>query len=267
MFLRSLSIISSLPLLAISILFGNSTFNQQETSIGISDNIYVSDTTYHHKCAGSTLPGVVILDMPEPGDQGRQHSCAAWAVVYDAGSYYMHFTKGQPYSDSGTLSPMFVYNRLSKGRSGITSLLDNLILFKKEGACSFKTMPYNPYDCSTQPDSAQGLDAAKHKIKGWQQTDSYNLQSLKTILSQKKPVIFSIIIDEGFDKITAPFIWRERCGTLEQTHTMVLTGYDDARHAFLVMNSWGISWADKGFVWIDYDFFLKNVLGCCYVLI
>jgi hypothetical protein len=261
MLLRNLSFISLLPLLAFSTLFRYNTLNRPEAGV------YINDTSYGQKWAVPPLPGAVSLDMPEPGDQGKQHSCAAWAVVYDAGSYYMHFTKGQPYGDSGKLSPMFVYNQLAKGRSGITSLLDNLIFFKKEGACSLKTMPYNAYDCSTQPDSAQRLDAEKHTIIGWQQIDSYNLYSLKTILSQKKPVIFSIVIDEGFDKITAPFIWEERCGRLEQTHTMVITGYDDSRHAFLVMNSWGITWADKGFVWIDYDFFLKNVLGCSYVLI
>jgi len=257
---RNLSIISWLPLLFSTLCPYSPSFQEGAT-------IDVRDTSYTQKSAAPALPGVVTLEMPEPGDQGSQRSCAAWAVVYDAGSYYMHCRNGQPYSDSARLSPMFVYNQLPRGRSGITSLLDNLILFKKAGACSLQTMPYNPNDCSGQPDPFQRRDAEKHKIEGWQQTDSYNLLSLKTNLYQKKPVIFSIITDEGFDKIKAPFIWKERCGPLEQTHTMVISGYDDTKHAFLVMNSWGISWGDKGFVWIDYDFFLKNVLGCSYVLI
>jgi C1A family cysteine protease len=40
----------------------------------------------------------------------------------------------------------------------------------------------------------------------------------------------------------------------------VIAGYDDGRNAFLVMNSWGTSWGDKGFIWIDYHFFSSNVL-------
>jgi len=205
--------------------------------------------------------------MPPPGDQGMQRSCAAWATVYGAGNYYMHLATGRPYSDSGNLSPGFIYNQLSKGKCGITSLLDNLYLFKAEGSCSLKTMPYNANDCFTQPDSVQRCNAENYKIKGWEKIDPYNLILLKRAVFQKKPVIFSIVIDEGFDKITAPFTWRERCGRMEQTHTMVIAGYNDRRNAFLVMNSWGTRWGDKGFIWIDYHFFLSNVLPDGYILI
>ena len=34
---------------------------------------------------------------------------------------------------------------------------------------------------------------------------------------------------------------------------MLLVGYDDDRHAWLVRNSWGTGFGDQGHVWIDYD--------------
>jgi hypothetical protein len=229
--------------------------------------ISVIDTSEVYTSATRLLPLAVRLEMPLPGDQGMQRSCGAWATVYGAGNYYVHLRTGKPYSDTGNLSPAFIYNQLSKGTRGITSLLDNLNLFKTEGACSLKTMPYNAKDCSAQPDGIQRCSAKNYKIKGWEKIDPYNLTLLKGAVSQKNPVIFSIVIDEGFDKITAPFTWKERCGRLEQTHTMVIAGYDDRRNAFLVMNSWGNKWGDKGFVWIDYQFFLENVLPDGYILI
>lgn len=226
----------------------------------------VSDTGNYYTSNVGALPPAVRLNMPVPGNQGKQPSCSAWAVVYGAGNYYMHLTTGKPYSDSENLSPAFVYNQLPKGSHGATAFMDNLELFRVEGACSLKRMPYNANDYSAQPDSAQCLDAAKYKIKGWRKIDLHDLILLKKVLFQKKPVIFFIATDEGFDKITPPFIWKERCGSLGTVHSMVIAGYDDERNAFLVMNSWGTSWGDKGFAWIDYQFFLENVSPKGYIL-
>ena len=73
------------------------------------------DTNNNHASGFETLPPAVLLDMPVPGDQGKQLSCGAWATVYGAGSYYMHLITGKPYSDSENLSPAFVYNQVPKG--------------------------------------------------------------------------------------------------------------------------------------------------------
>ena len=234
---------------------------------GVTLGVFPIDTIDYYTGETKILPAAITLDMPKPGDQGMQRSCGAWATVYGAGNYYMHLNNGKAYNDSENLNPGFIYNQLSKGRCGITSLLDNLLLFKSEGSCSMKAMPYNSGDCVTQPDSLQRVDAKSFKIKGWEKIDPYNILVLKSALSKKKPVIFSVVIDEGFDKIKAPFVWKERCGRLEQTHTMVVAGYDDARNAFLVMNSWGTAWGEKGFIWIDYKFFSDNVLPESYILI
>ncbi len=204
--------------------------------------------------------------MPVPGDQGRQPSCSAWAVVYGAGNYYIHHTTGKPYSDTDNLSPAFIYNQLPKGKGGTTSFMDNLELFRADGACSLKNMPYYANDYSARPDSIQRLNAAKYKIKGWEKIDPHNPELLKAAVFQKKPVIFFIATDEGFDKIAAPFTWKYRSGRLGSIHAMVIAGYDDSRNAFLVMNSWGTSWGDKGFAWIDYQFFLQNASPNAYIL-
>lgn len=34
---------------------------------------------------------------------------------------------------------------------------------------------------------------------------------------------------------------------------MVIVGYDDARGAYRVQNSWGADWGDLGYLWWDYD--------------
>ncbi|KAA9041229.1 C1 family peptidase [Ginsengibacter hankyongi] len=279
--LKNLAILLSFPMLTVSFLPGQNVFNNKNktTISGFSNNpmsiigdwvdagLAVTDTTKFYTSATNSLPPAVTLDMPVPGDQGKQSSCGTWAAVYGAGSYYMHRITGKPYSDSENLSPAFIYNQLPKSKSGVTALIDNFKLFKTKGACPLNCMPYNANDYLTQPDSTQCRYAGNYKIKDWKWIDPHNLILLKRAIFEKKPVIFSITTDEGFDKITPPFIWKDRCGPLEQLHSMVICGYDDTRNSFLVMNSWGTSWGDKGFIWIDYQFFLKNASMEGYILI
>jgi hypothetical protein len=40
---------------------------------------------------------------------------------------------------------------------------------------------------------------------------------------------------------------------------MLVVGYDNARSAFKLLNSWGRDWSDDGFGWLSYDLFPKVV--------
>ena len=282
MIFKRLAVMLSLLLIA-SLSFGKNVDNHPAKKLFIPHVFNsLTDTGYMDKTVdvaslpdtGSTyesdieiLPPAVRLDMPVPGDQGKQASCGAWAVVYGAGNYYVHLKTGKPYSDSENLSPAFIYNQLPKGSGGRVAFIDNLELFRAEGACSLKSMPYHANDYSARPDSTQRLEAANYKIKGWERIDLHDLTLLKKAIFEKKPVIFFIATDDGFAKLAQPFMWKERHGKIGTSHSMVIAGYDDERNAFLVMNSWGPSWGDKGFLWIDYQFFLANAAPKGYILI
>jgi hypothetical protein len=40
---------------------------------------------------------------------------------------------------------------------------------------------------------------------------------------------------------------------------MLVVGYDDARQALKLMNSWGTSWGNGGYAWLAYDILPKVV--------
>lgn len=47
-------------------------------------------------------------------------------------------------------------------------------------------------------------------------------------------------------------------------HCVRLVGYSDSRQAFRLANSWGASWADKGYAWMDYS--LAHVIQDAYTV-
>ena len=213
----------------------------------------------------STLAGSVLLEMPVSGNQGSQGSCAAWAVVYGLGSYYVHTTMGKPYSDTGNLSPKFTYNQIAKGDCGCSSLIDHLYLLREEGASSLGLMPYDPTECSEQPDSIQFQNALNYRIKNFESVDLHNLSLIKRALSAQKPIVFAITIDDGFKQLDSPFIWNAHSGSPGEGHAMVIMGYDDSKRSLRILNSWSTAWADGGEAWIDYDFFTSNIQEAGYV--
>ncbi len=204
------------------------------------------------------LPDSLQLDMPVPGDQKGEGSCSAWATVYAAGSYYFHIAAGLAYSDSSLLSPAYTYNQIVKGTCSCTSIRDHLYLLQTQGACSLKDMAYNGNECLTQPDSLQKKKAAQFKIKQWYSVDLNNLTLIKQQLLHKMPVIFSAHVDQGYKRPPEPYLLTRRTSNSPLPHAMLVSGYNNRKKAFRIMNSWGTRWADKGFVWVDYDYFLSN---------
>lgn len=234
---------------------------------GVVLGIDIPDTNYYIPETSAPLPETVSLNMPIPGDQQRKGSCTAWSVVYAAGSYCMHMKLNKPYSDTGNLSPDFTYNQITKGNCICTSILDNLYLLKTQGAASLNSMPYDPFVCSKQPDSSQRNNAANFKINDWRKLNSNNINYIKRAIAERHPIIFAINLDDGFYRLKSPFLWKERNGSLGGGHVMTIVGYDNSLNAFRVMNSWSPVWADNGFAWIDYDFFLKNAFESRYIVI
>jgi C1A family cysteine protease len=232
------------------------------TSLGIS----IIDTGFFTPDLIDNLPSSVLLDMPAAGDQGDQNSCSAWAAVFSAGNYYNHIKNGIAYSDTSYLSPTYTYNQITKGTCTCTSILDNLYLLKTQGACTLREMTYDPANCSVQPDSLQKSEANNFKIGAWLKIDLQNLQFIKEAVYEKKPVLFAINTDDGFNRLDSPYIWKTRIGSLGQPHAMTITGYDESKKSFRIMNSWSKAWADNGFAWIDYNFFLDNVLSDGYII-
>ncbi len=222
--------------------------------------------------SGDALPAAVDLspDMPPPGKQGKLNSCVGWAIGYALKSYQEKLEERQPYVQSGRLdarrvfSPSYIYNQCNGGKNVPILYSDAFAILSEQGAATWADMPYSDADFTSQPGPQAKSGAARFKIDFWRQVNTQDVKEVKAHLHAGFPVLIGTGVDEAFIKLPAGKTWAS-AGEQVGGHAMVVVGYDDARRAFRLMNSWGREWADGGFCWMDYDLFRKLV-GEAYVV-
>jgi hypothetical protein len=225
--------------------------NVGSTSIQVTVNTTVLPPT--------SLPSSVSLTMPAVGDQGAEFSCVAFAVGYAARSAEAYYTGGASSYGlaSNVFSPEFLYNHTVGSAScgsgsGIVTALEYL---KSTGITTWQTMPYSDLNgCAPGATSAMLAEAATHRIATYAALYKADVTGIKTMLAANHPLIMTINLDASFTNAEPGFVWRAYEGAGGFSHAVVISGYDDARRAFKVMNSWGTDWGDAGYSWIDYEF-------------
>jgi hypothetical protein len=130
-------------------------------------------------------------------------------------------------------------------------------------------MQYNEFDYLTKPTPYQKEQAKTYKIANWDVVDLNTpnpldkINNVKTMLNAGFPVMIGTTVDQAFTQDGAtgmkPYIWSVKRGSEKSHHAMVTVGYDDALHAFKVLNSYGQEWGNNGYVWITYDLFVTVV--------
>jgi C1A family cysteine protease len=134
-----------------------------------------------------------------------------------------------------------------------------LNILKNQGVSTWQAMPYSDINgCSTQPNASQVANASAYKISSFVTIPNNDQVAIKTMLASKHPVITTIVADNSFVNAGPGFIWKTNSGSGALAHIIIICGYDDAKHAYKIMNSWGADWGDAGFSWIDYDLFPKE---------
>lgn len=211
------------------------------------------------------LPAAVDLssEMPPVGNQGAQGSCVGWSVGYALRSYLNHYvTKsgyltGETVNNQAVFSPAFIYNQLNGGKDEGSHISSALKLMLANGAATMADMPYSDKDYRTQPTTQVIGKAAGNKIKEFGRI-SLDLPAFKAFLANKNPIVIGAKVDANMTKLTDKFDnepgWRTYdAASVRGGHAMVIVGYDDARQAFKVQNSWGSGWGNKGFFWMAYS--------------
>lgn len=265
----------------------NSSFSYSWNTSTAGSGIHTISSTAKDAAGNQTIKSVAVtintvvieppttsgirLTMPPVGNQGSEGSCVAFAVGYAAWSAEKYYRSGATaYSNSTNIfSPEFLYNQIkfSTDCNSGTAMQTALDFIKVNGICTYQTMPYSSSNgCSVLPTSAQSSEAAGHKLMSYAKMYTADKVAIKSMISQNHPVIITVIADNSFISAKPGFIWKSFSGSGSLAHSIVICGYDDAKNAYLVMNSWGTGWGDAGYSWIDYDFFTTRTGTYCYAI-
>ena len=205
------------------------------------------------------LPASVDLsvDAPLPRSQGRQGSCVGWAVAFAVKTYHERIERGWPLTDNRhVMSPAYVYNQVRVPGGG-AYFVDAFNVLIEQGVSSWALMPYDPSDNRSQPSAAARAEAADYKIADWgavqRTTHAVFVQEVKRHLAAGDPVLIGVPVYPDFYFISESNpVYDDASGAVSGAHAIVIVGYDDARSAFKIINSWGTDWGIGGYGWIDY---------------
>lgn len=204
----------------------------------------------------------VSLTTPTPMNQGGEGSCVAFAVGYAARSIECFYQTNTML----TFSPEFLYNQIkfSADCNSGSAMQTGLDFVMNNGVCTWQSMPYSSTNgCSLLPDNSQSTEALNFKISSYSRIYCTDRTMIKSRIDGHHPVIISVVVDNDFIAAKPGFIWKSSSGYV-YGHCVIICGYDDAKNAYKIMNSFGTGWGDAGYSWIDYDFFPTVTGTYCY---
>lgn len=188
-------------------------------------------------------------------DQGQIGACTVFAIS----SIYEYILKRNS-EEEEDLSESFVYYNVRhlEGKeledTG-SSFQDVIASIGEQGICTESLHPYTRL-LSDAPSDEAYLDGKKRRI-----TKALNvnvaLDDIKSAIQDGYPVAISLKIFDSFNATTG-FIKRPTNEEIESAdfgyHAMVIVGYSDDTKFFLVRNSWGEHFGDKGYCYIPYSY-------------
>lgn len=233
--------------------------------------------------------------LPPIGDQGESNTCAGWAVGYGATTFRLKryaFTSWDLGAPANRASAAYLYNLVvqceKEAEGGIgavvvedaelgpTVQVNKVIGFMVDhGIATEARMPFTVHYARHPTEEAMteaaGLRSDMAWVGEWEAAVLDDHPAFRALLEERirnvGPAIFEVRVYEDMDcGVGATYVVANRDfkGT---HHALLCVGYDHEHHpggqsaeavpSVLLMNSWGLSWADKGFLWMSYKDLLE----------
>jgi C1A family cysteine protease len=245
---------------------------------------YPRNISYGFTSSGSSsnLPSKVDLSdkLPPVGNQGNYGTCITWSVGYGMRGYLnavsRSLTTSQLSDKNNQFSPADLWMSMkTKGeKCGGANFEPAFDVMVSRGIATLQTAPYSSLNCEGSPPQSWTSNAANNKILNYRMIDDKDLTvaNLKSLLSQGRLISFGAKLGDNFMSWNGSGVLSSETynkpNMQHAYHAIVLAGYDDSkgsRGAFRVYNSWGSGWGDRGYIWVDYNFFIQNFVFIAFV--
>jgi hypothetical protein len=207
----------------------------------------------------NALPPQVDLtaQIPSPRHQGGSFTCVSWAATYAAASNALR----RAGRGAITLSPSSTYNVVSGNRFCLagTKISTTLDFLRSSGALPIEEFAFDSAWCGRLPSDAERKRAENFRIRGWSKFDARDPLAVKAQLARGAPVIFGMWIGSKLSSGHRGNAVIETNDDPSTQHAMLAVGYDDARQAFRIQNSFGAAWGDRGYGWLAYRLWQRSV--------
>ena len=236
----------------------SSVFSRNTEFTAVPDNL---PTSY-------ILPHMVNENSGKYIYQGGEGACAAFAVnsAYTI-QKYVHGGLTGGYNDNNVYSPEWIYNYGHMGTCGSGSaILYNMSIVVNKGVPTWAVLPFDYNNgCDTGYFTQSVKDAALLNKGIWGfNTMTADINAIKYNIYKGYVGAFGYQLASDMASSGPGFVWNFPHLQDYSTHASCIIGYDDSKHAWLMLNSWGPTWADQGCIWIDYDFMWQAVSGALY---
>lgn len=226
----------------------NKLFKQSTSYVTLEVNNYIQSITK-------------VVDMrticPKIYDQGQEGSCTANAIA--ANIEIEEIKQGNKNIFIPSRNFIYYNERFIEGTVNTDSgarISDGVKTINQYGICEETLWPYNTSNFTVKPAedcyAAAKLRAGTFKVNKLSQ----NLEQLKQSLINGHPIVFGMVVFQSFEEIGQDGIMKmpqpneKICGG----HCQLICGFLEDKKVFIVRNSWGDKWGDKGYSYISYDF-------------
>jgi C1A family cysteine protease len=221
-------------------------------------------TTTHAVQAGliarpAPLPETVDLRASwwSVGDQGDTGSCVGWATCDSLLRW--HFVKAKKIEKSDLLSARYLWMAAKETDDDVampttfiekvgTSIKAALDIARKFGVVLDRDLPFESGTLYRGDAQTFYARAARLKIAAYINLGA-DQSAWKHWLATEGPILARVTVDETWNTATATKgkLSEFRPDTATGGHAIALVGY--TKDAFIVRNSWGRGWGDKGFAY------------------
>jgi hypothetical protein len=193
------------------------------------------------------------------GDQEATGSCVGWASTDGVGRY--HFVKAGKLAQDAKLSPRCTW-MASKETDTFTTRPETFIeeagtslkaaveILRKYGAAPEDSLPFHLKTFMYQGDENTLFAAmATRRVASYFNLQR-NLPNWRSWLAAHGPILVGLNVDATWDNATATKGKLDvfQPNTLRGGHAVVAVGYTTDKR-FIIRNSWGTAWGDKGFAY------------------